>query len=163
MAEPAPAPEPEEEPEPEPEPEEAAVADADPLVARFQAGINHLTAVQDEVDVLDALPANNQFGPGNPAAVRARTNLIMGIDEVGGAFQDAVVALRFERDLAVVAREGYQRYREETRLLAARVSELSISERVARERAMTNAAALEEARLEMAVLRARLRERGFEM
>ena len=154
------APAQEEEEEEEEEEEDGCVnldeVDA-PVAEQIRTGLAHLSGVRVEVDVLDGdLPVG--AARGNPAAIRARAGLVTGEGEILGAVGQLWRTLVEAREVAGDAEAGSRRLQGEARRLAAELIELRLEAAVARERALSNAVSLEEANLEIAALRARLRD-----
>lgn len=133
----------------------------DPAVERLQAGLDHLDHLRADVDDLDAQLPVDEVGRGDPAAVRARASLLLAEEEIRGAFRMVWESRQFDREVAAVAREGFHNYEDEVRRLVALLTEAHAEADVARESADSNAAALEEARLELATLRRRLEDAGL--
>lgn len=131
----------------------------DPVVQRLISGLGHFEQARVEVDELEGLvPLEGPMARGPPAAVRARAVLIQGEDEVREAFLLQREELDHQREVADVAQEGLQQYQDETRRLAVRLIEAQADAAAAREQALHNAALLEEARREIAALRAQRRQ-----
>jgi len=133
----------------------------DPVVDRLRTGFEHLDQLRAEVDDLDGHIPVGEIRRGDPGAVRARANLLLAEEEIRGAFRSLWESRQLDREVAALARQGCQYWQDEVRRLVALLRETQAGADVARERAHANATSLEEARLEVALLRRRLADAGL--
>ena len=135
----------------------------DVVGARLRAGFQALAAARHQVDLLDGddgdLPA--QGNRGAPAAVRARMELLLVEENFTGAIRGLMEDLAFEREVAGVARRGFEHFQEEARRLTGLLGRVRVEAGAASDEAFAYASHIFVMRMELAVARRRLRDAGL--